>query len=107
LYAVLARWLSAADRDPAGTETAEAGESTEVRQASRVPAIAQILIAQLEFLLSEGDSRALQVCSELGEWADAMLGTDTPAFRDDIARGDYPKALARLRAHRSDDTLAE
>jgi CheY-like chemotaxis protein len=107
LYAVLERWLSDVERDASDTEATAAPASTETRVAPPLPAIAQILMAQLEFLLSEGDARALQVYSELGDWAEAMLGPDTPAFRNDIKRGDYAKALALLRMHRSDDARAE
>ncbi|MBK1643714.1 hypothetical protein CKO25_03365 [Thiocapsa imhoffii] len=66
------------------------------------PAIAQVLLAQLEFLLSEGDPRALQAWDELEGLATPMFAEDHRQLHEEIARGAYAQALETLRRARAE-----
>ncbi|WP_300971269.1 CHASE domain-containing protein [Thiocapsa sp.] len=104
-YAALLRWLPAAPPDPPepfGADRMATAEPTEsaVATSNADPAIAQVLLAQLEFLLSEGDPRALQVLADLGTLVAPSFGEDAPGFREDIERGSYTRALETLRRAR-------
>ncbi|WP_296805121.1 CHASE domain-containing protein [Thiocapsa sp.] len=105
LYAALLRWLPAVPPEPPepfGADSKATAEPTESAAATSNadPAIAQVLLAQLEFLLSEGDPRALEVWGELGDLVAPILGDDARRVREDIASGAYARALETLRRAR-------
>jgi PAS domain S-box-containing protein len=85
--------------EPVGADSGATAEPTGAAVASpdADQAIGQVLLAQLEFLLSEGDTRALQVCAERATLMTRMLGEDAPGFLEDLERGAYDRALETLR----------
>lgn len=104
LYAALLRWLPFAPPDPVRAHSDPTAKPIEPDGATSNadPAIAQILLAQLEFLLSEADPRALRVWAELGALVAPILGEDARGVGDDIARGSYDRALETLRRARGE-----
>nr|WP_093191669.1 CHASE domain-containing protein [Thiocapsa sp. KS1] len=102
LYAALLHWLPAALSEPSGADNDGAAEPAGAEGATSTadPAVAQILLAQLEFLLCEGDPRALQVWAELGTLVVPILGEDARRVREEIERGSYGRALETLRRAR-------
>ncbi|EGV18895.1 PAS domain-containing hybrid sensor histidine kinase/response regulator [Thiocapsa marina] len=102
LYAALLRWLPAVPPEPSSANGDATAEPTQVDGATSNadPAIAQVLLAQLEFLLSEGDPRALQVWADLASLDAPVLAEDFEEIRDDIERGSYGRALETLRRAR-------